>query len=107
MTDETPPWRSVPGGVLLVVRVTPRASRNAIAGIGRDAEGRAILLVRIAAPPAEGAANAALIDLLADALQVRKRDVQLQAGATGRTKQLLIAGPTDAIIARLQTLAPG
>ena len=94
----------MPGGVLLFVRATPRASRSLVAGIGQDADGRAVLQLRIAAPPAEGAANAALVDLLSTALQVRKRDVTLQSGATGRAKQFLIAGDSAALVARLETL---
>lgn len=101
---QTPPWRIVPGGVLLFVRATPRASRSAIAGIGVDVDGRAILQLRIAAPPAEGAANTALIDLLSNALQVRKRDVTLQAGATGRAKQFLIAGDSASLVSRLDAI---
>lgn len=100
----TPPWRIVPGGVLLFVRATPRASRSMVAGVGQDADGRSVLQVRIASRPAEGAANAALIDLLSSALQVRKRDVTLQSGATGRAKQLLIEGDSSVLISRLHDL---
>lgn len=101
---QTPPWRIVPGGVLLFVRATPRASRSMVAGIGQDADGRAVLQLRIAAPPAEGAANAALVDLLSSALQVRKRDVTLQSGATGRAKQFLIEGDSASLVARLDAI---
>lgn len=101
---QAPPWRIVPGGVSLFVRATPRASRNMVAGIGQDADGRSILQLRIAAPPAEGAANAALMELLSAALQVRKRDVSLQSGATGRTKQISVAGESSELIARLEAL---
>lgn len=73
-----------------------------VAGIGQDADGRAVLQLRIAAPPAEGAANAALVDLLSSALQVRKRDVTLQSGATGRAKQFLVEGDGAALVARLE-----
>jgi uncharacterized protein YggU (UPF0235/DUF167 family) len=60
---------------LLFVRATPRASRSMVAGVGAGADGRPVLQLRIAAPPAEGAANSALGELLSSALQVRKRDV--------------------------------
>lgn len=75
-----------------------------VAGIGQDADGRAVLQLRIAAPPAEGAANAALADLLSGALQVRKRDVILQSGATGRAKQFLIEGDSASLVARLEAI---
>ncbi len=100
-----PPWRPAPGGVLLSIRATPRASRSAIAGTGIDADGRAVLMVRIAAPPAEGAANAALIDLLATALGQRKRDVTIQSGETARNKQVHIAGNAADIITHLTAIA--
>lgn len=97
-----PPWRATPGGVMVVVRATPRASRSQIAGIAQDAEGRSVLAVRIAAPPSEGAANSALVELIAAALHVRKRDVAIRSGQTGRNKQVMIAGDGPALIARLE-----
>lgn len=103
----TPPWRIVPGGVLLSVRATPRASRSIVAGIGADADGRAVLMVRIAAPPAEGAANAALIELLASCLGLRKRDITLRSGETGRNKQVHLAGDGARIAADLAAFVVG
>lgn len=94
----------MPGGVLLFVRATPRPSRSIIAGVGQDSDGRTVLQLRVAAPPAEGAANTALIELLSAALQVRKRDVTLQSGATGRAKQFLVEGASEMLVARLETL---
>lgn len=75
-----------------------------VAGIGQDADGRSVLQLRIAAPPAEGAANAGLVDLLSSALQVRKRAVTLQAGATGRAKQFLIEGDSASLVMRLEAI---
>ena len=94
----------MPGGVLLFVRATPRASSSLVAGVGAGADGRPVLQLRIAAPPAEGAANSALIDLLSSALQVRKRDVTLQSGATGRAKQVMVNGDAAVLVARLEAL---
>lgn len=63
-----------------------------------------MLAIRIAAPPLEGAANAALIDLLAAALKTRKRDVTIHSGETGRNKQVHIAGDSSVLIERLAAL---
>jgi hypothetical protein len=66
----------------LSVRVTPRASRDAVEGF--DADGT--LRVRVTAAPADGAANAAVAKVLARALDLPGRDVVLVSGATARQK---------------------
>ncbi len=65
------------------VRVTPRAARDELGGF--DGAGR--LAVRVTAPPADGAANAAVTKLLAGALVLPPRDVVLISGSGGRVKQ--------------------
>ncbi len=69
---------------MLHVHVTPRASRDTVAGF--DDAGR--LKVRVTAPPAEGAANEAVTKLLAKALRIPPRDIILVRGATSREKHL-------------------
>jgi len=76
----------------LTVRLTPRGGRDAIEGWARDAEGRAQLKARVAAPPVDGAANAALVRLVAQALGAPASAVRVVAGQTGRLKQLEIDG---------------
>jgi uncharacterized protein (TIGR00251 family) len=73
------------------VRVTPRASRNEIAG--RDAAGT--LRVRLTAPPVEGAANRALVRLVADALGIPPSRVRIARGETGRVKTVDVDGIDD------------
>ncbi len=51
------------------------------------------LKVRVAAPPVEGRANQALVEFLADALDVPRQCVSVVKGATGRRKTLLVAAP--------------
>jgi uncharacterized protein len=51
-----------------------------------------VLRVRVAAPPIEGAANQALLRLLADELGVARRSVRLVAGAAGRQKLVVVEG---------------
>ncbi len=92
--------KSVPGGVTLAVRVTPRARKNEIVGITGEA-----LKVKLAAPPVEGAANAALCAFLAEQLGVRKSAVTLVAGQTSRHKVVRVEGVTaDEVQARFDVL---
>jgi len=74
-------------GVLIAVRVVPRAARAGLAGIRENA-----LLVRLNAAPVDGAANAELIEVLADALGVPKRAISISAGERSRRKTVLIRG---------------
>jgi hypothetical protein len=86
--------------VTLRVRVQPRASRDAIAG-----ERGGALLVRLTAPPVEGAANQALSRLLGKALGLPPSAVEVLRGATGRDKLLRIAGASAGDLRRLATPA--
>ena len=83
----------VPGGVILSVRVIPRAGRSGLAGT-RDGA----LLVRLTAPPVEGAANAALVEVLAKALRVPKRQVTIVAGERNRLKRVRVEGVTEEFV---------
>ena len=80
-------------GVILTIRVIPRAGRAGGAGVRDNA-----ILIRLNAPPVEGAANAELIDLLADLLNVPKRNVTIVGGERSRLKHVRVAGvsATDA-----------
>jgi len=74
------------------VRVTPRASKSAfLTGTPEH------FAVRLAAPPVEGAANAALTVLVAKTFGVAKRDVVLIAGETARLKRLSIRGDASVL----------
>jgi len=87
------------------VRLTPKGGRDAIDGWWTDGSGRA-LKARVAAPPEDGKANAALIGLLARALDVRKSDVRIASGAASRVKTVEVAGDDAALAARLAKAAP-
>ena len=99
------PWTLCSGGVLIDVRLTPRGARDAIEGVERRSDGRTVLKARVRAAPFEGAANAALCELLADALGVAHRQVTVVTGMTGRVKRLRIAGEAANLLPALARLA--
>ena len=73
-------------GAHVIVRVTPRAGRNELSRDG------AMLRARLTAPPVDGAANDALIELLAARLNVPRRAISIVRGAASRIKTVAIAG---------------
>jgi uncharacterized protein YggU (UPF0235/DUF167 family) len=81
---------------LLRVRLTPKGGRNAL--IKYEDE---VLYARVAAPPVDGAANRAMLALLADALEVPRSRLAFQSGETGRDKVLRVAG-LDAAVLKLR-----
>ena len=74
-------------GATFAVRVTPRAKRNAVAGVVGNA-----LKVYLTAPPADGRANDALLELLAEVLGVKRRQLAIVTGATNRNKVIRVTG---------------
>ena len=76
-------YQDHPEGVVIKVKVQPRASRNRIAGVLGDT-----LKVTLTAPPVDGAANAACIDFFSTLLQIPKHRIEIMSGHTGRTKLL-------------------
>jgi len=101
------PWTATEGGVFIDVRLTPRGGRDAVEGIERLADGRAVLKARVRAAPFEGEANVALCRLVAKALSVAPRQVELASGATSRVKRIRVVGDAAALLAALQRLADG
>src|SRR5215831_14794418 len=83
-----PPYLKVqPDGVLLSVKVQPRASKNEIGGVlGEE------LRIKVTAPPVDAAANEALIRLLADMLDCPRSRVELVRGHTARHKVIKLHG---------------
>ncbi|APR83883.1 Hypothetical protein A7982_09232 [Minicystis rosea] len=78
------------GAVRFPVHVRPKSSRSAILGVREGA-----LDVALTAPPADGAANAELVKLLAQALEVRRGDVSIVAGASSRSKLIEVNGTSS------------
>ena len=93
--------QSTPDGIIINIRVIPRAGKSGVAGTRGDA-----LLVRLHAPPVEGAANAELIDVIATALDVPRRAVSIVAGERSRTKRVRVSG-IDAATAEPRLMGAG
>ena len=78
-----------PAGATFAIKVHPRAKKNAITGEVGDA-----LKLALTAPPVDGKANQACIDLFAKLLKVPRSSVTIAAGLTSRTKAIRVAGIT-------------
>jgi uncharacterized protein YggU (UPF0235/DUF167 family) len=98
------PWSPTPDGLALHVRVTPRGGRDAIDGVEKLADGHMVLKLRVRVPPDKGAANAAVLALIADRLGLAKAAVGLGHGATGRNKTVSLRGDPAELAVRLQQI---
>lgn len=76
----------------LTIRVTPKGGRDAVDGWATDDAGRPILKVRVSAAASDGAANAAVVALIAKSLKRPRSAVRIAAGETSRVKRLEIDG---------------
>ena len=82
--------------VRIPIRLTPRADRDAIDGVGDG-----VLRARVSAPPVDGAANTALIRLIASELKVPKGSVRIVSGESSRSKVIAVDGVgPESIVAR-------
>jgi uncharacterized protein YggU (UPF0235/DUF167 family) len=100
VTEADQPFRLAVSGILLTVRLTPRAGRDEVGTAARFG-GQPVLTVRVRALASEGAANAALIALLAKWLRVPKTRLRLAAGSKSRLKTLHIEGNPAELAARI------
>lgn len=98
------PWQTTDDGLLLTVRLTPKGGRDRLEGIVEDADGRPAIKVRVSAPPVDGAANVALIKLLAKELGVSKSKVRFASGETARIKRLHVIGDTADLTQKLYAI---
>ena len=90
------------GAVRFAVRVQPRASRSEIVG-----EHGGALRVRLSAPPVDGAANAALVELLAEAFGVPRRAIRVVSGHSARGKTVEVEGVDAEAVRRVAGEATG
>ena len=86
---------------LLAIRVTPRSAKPGIGGWREGADGREELEVRVAEAPADGAANEAVVRLIANALGVSRAEVQIGSGAASRHKRVAVPFELDEARRRL------
>jgi uncharacterized protein (TIGR00251 family) len=84
-------------GIVLTVRLMPRANRDAVDGVATLSDGQQVAAMRVRAVPEDGAANEALIALVAKTFGRPKSAVTLVRGATQRVKHVRIAGEPDAL----------
>lgn len=105
--DRCAPWAIVDDGLIVTVRLTPRGGSDAIDGVETLADGRAVLKARVRAAPSDGAANAALIALLAKALRVAPRRITIVVGESARIKRVRISGTGPELATALGAFAGG
>ena len=98
------PWRVVAGGLELAVRLTPKGGRDQIEGVKVDPSGKPVLTVRVSTPPVDGAANKALLKLLAKTVGIPKSRIRFISGETSRIKRLMLEGDAAEIAGRLLKL---
>lgn len=91
---------------MLYLRVTPKASADAVAGVEARAEGM-VLAVKVRALPDKGEANDAVVALLAKWLSEPKAKLRVAAGGKARLKQVFVAGEPEVLMARLAARLSG
>lgn len=79
-------------GAAITVKVTPRAKKTEVQGVMEDGTVR----IRVAAAPEEGAANRALIEFLADRLEIKPNQVEIVAGLSSERKLISLIGVSPA-----------
>lgn len=96
-------WRRAGDDLLLSIRLTPGAAKDAIGGVWTDGKGAHWLSAHVRAVPEKGRANVALIALLAKHLDWPKRAISLESGDTNRLKRLrIIGGAESRLIATIE-----
>ena len=95
------PLAATADGVRVAIRLTPRGRADRLLGIAHLSDGAAVLKVSVTAPPAEGRANDALLQLLAREWGVPRRDLAIVGGLKSRSKTVRVAGDPSLLVQRL------
>ena len=98
------PWVVTADGLIVTVRLTPKAGRDSIDGIVHLSDGRTVLKARVNAAPTDGEANGALTRLLAQTLRIASGNITLIGGTASRIKRMLIKGDVAAVAAALEQI---
>jgi uncharacterized protein (TIGR00251 family) len=88
-------------GVRVTVRLSPQARAERLIGIAISADGRRVLKASVTAPAQDGRANEALLQLLARAWHVPRRDLSIVTGSTSRRKVVRLAGDPQQLIDKI------
>jgi len=104
VTDARAAFDLAEDGVLVRIRLTPKGGRDALGGRVDLPEGGEALAARVSAPPVDGAANKALVKLVAKSFGVPKSSVEIASGETSRLKTLRVLGDADALAAKAREL---
>jgi uncharacterized protein (TIGR00251 family) len=94
--------RSVDGGVMLPIRLTPKSARDEIVGV-ETFDDEVVLKARVRALPEDGRANAALAKLVAHWLNLPQSAVKVARGGKSRLKQVLIEGDVPTLVNLIAT----
>ena len=89
------------GAIQFAVRVSPRASRQGVEGIVREADGAKLLKVAVNAPPEDGKANKEVLALLAKTMGIAKSRLSLVSGETARKKVVRLEAADAVLLMRL------
>ncbi|MFL5267058.1 MAG: DUF167 family protein [Stellaceae bacterium] len=84
-----------------MVRLSPQASAERLIGIAISADGRRVLKASVTAPARDGRANEALLQLLARAWHLPRRDLSIVAGSASRSKAVRLAGDPQQLIDKI------
>ena len=91
-------------GLRVAIRLTPGAKADRVLAVAATAEGRRVVRASVTAPPEDGRANEALLQLLARVWQRSRRDLAIVAGVAGRRKTVSVAGDPQDLSDRLGAL---
>jgi uncharacterized protein YggU (UPF0235/DUF167 family) len=99
------PFQQTQSGVTLFIRLKPRAASDQL-GVVADSGDKVHLEASVRAVPDKGAANSALLRLLAKRLDLPRSTIQIARGASARHKAIRIQGDPELLAQRLRSLMP-